>query len=139
MKYLGFILITLFSIINNSNLHAQSNEKSSLFSADEVNKSDNLPEVSPMAYQQLEEDNIETLKRKRLKIAGYTILTGLVGSGTILGIWGGVKAKKAGEIFGEKYYRDKRYSNYLFTGMMTTTVGLSASIPLLLKSRKKKD
>lgn len=139
MKFQFITLLLTITFTLSSQTYAQSDKKPSLCSDDilaKINNDQNL--IDPTAYMLPNEDEAETLKQKRMKIAGYSILSGMVGGGSFLAIWGGIKAKKAGEEFNDSYFREKRYSNYLFTGVMATGIGLSASIPLILRGHKKK-
>lgn len=139
MKFRFIILLLTINFILSNQTYAQTDIKPSLCSDDilaKINSTQNT--IDPMAYTLPEEDEAETLKQKRMKIAGYSILSGMVGGGSFLAIWGGIKAKKAGEEFNDSYFREKRYSNYLFTGVMATGIGLSASIPLVVRGHKRK-
>jgi hypothetical protein len=139
MKFQFIILLLITNFTLNNQGFSQTDNKPSLCSDDILAKINNTQNViDPLAYSQPGDNETETLKQKRMKIAGYSILSGMVGGGSFLAIWGGIKAKKAGEKFNENYFREKKYSNYLFTGVMATGIGLSASIPLIVRGHKKK-
>ncbi len=147
MKWMFLNLAALIFLSNN--LFAQNNnwlanayaanysDQSSILLSKDINENFTDFSFNKQSFL-LEEEKANDKKRKYMKIAGYSLLS-VVALGGGMTSFGLIKMKRRNENFSTQVDDQVSGSDITLMGTIIGTLGLSTSLPLILKSRKKKN